>query len=82
MHSFIELSERCARRSALIAVTVFTAALAGCGGGGGSDSDASGVPTASQIAAAQASLDDTAVASDSIAAKQAALDAVEAPTAQ
>jgi len=81
MHSSFDLSERCARRSALIAVTVFAAALAGCGGGG-SDSDASGVPTASQIAAAQASLDDTAVASDSIAAKQAALDAVEAPTAQ
>jgi hypothetical protein len=80
MHSSFDLSERCARRSALIAVTLFTAALAGCGGG--SDSDESGVPTASEIAAAQASLDDTAAASDSIAAKQAALDAVEAPTAR
>jgi hypothetical protein len=80
MHFFIELSGRWARRSALVAVTVFAAVLTGCGGGGGSDTI--GVPTPTQIAAAQASLDDTAVSSDSIAAKQAALDAVEAPTPQ
>jgi hypothetical protein len=54
--------------------------LTGCGGGGGSDTI--GVPTPTQIAAAQASLDDIAVSSDSIADKQTALDAVEPPTQQ
>ena len=54
-----------------------TLLLAGCGGGdvGDAPGSGSGVPTAAQIAAAQAALDGAVPTDSSIAAKQAALDA-------
>lgn len=55
---------------------VLTVALTGCGGGGnGPDGIAQNVPSATQIADAQAALDGTVPTDDSIAAKQIALDA-------
>ena len=62
--------------TALGASVVLTVALAGCGGGGnGPDGIAQNVPSAAQIADAQAALDGTVPTDDSIAAKQLALDA-------
>lgn len=60
------------------AVTVLLAVfLTGCGGGSvdGPDGIDQNVPSATQIADAQAALDGTVPADDSIAAKQLALDA-------
>jgi uncharacterized spore protein YtfJ len=96
MHSLIKLSEPVARRCLFAALTVAAALVAGCGGGSDGSSDSgggggggggAGVPTAGQIAAAQASLDavpldDDTAASDLPAVKQAALDMLDPPTPQ
>ena len=63
--------------SASIAFTLLLSALPGrlwCGGGSSTE-PAQDVPTASEIATAQATLDGTVPTDDSIASKQAALDA-------
>lgn len=72
------LSGRAAARRRIGWGLCLTVLLAGCGGGslGSSDSGAGvGVPSASEIAAAQAALDGSVPTDNSIAARQAALDA-------
>lgn len=67
---------RCATVLAAAVVLVLARALTGCGGGvNGPDGIAQNVPSAAQIADAQAALDGTVPTDDSIAAKQIALDA-------
>ncbi|MDO9313882.1 MAG: hypothetical protein Q7T97_04980 [Burkholderiaceae bacterium] len=69
------LRRRATTLGAAVSVAL-TVALTGCGGGGnGPDGIAQNVPSATQIADAQAALDGTVPTDDSITAKQVALDA-------